>query len=233
MCVICNTEFEAKDTKRGREKKTCSVKCSNLLGARNSRTKKSCLECDTEVETSKSNMFPRCEPCKKKGVYKKVCFTCKSQFTSKKSDTLNCSQECVSEFNRRNLLTKNCHECNEEFSRPSTTFALGKRYFCSRKCANRTASRENPSRYGGTWPRRGKEIKMRDGMKCILCSSKKDLECHHFIKILDFEDPNDGHYDENVGTFCRKCHDNLEDEDIGSLSDFYSNIDKYKAKIAA
>lgn len=171
---------------------------------------KECPVCNTNFETKyKSKVY-----CNKKCSQKrhlKVCEICKNEFRTGHKDTITCSKKCASEITKLVTKEEKCFNCGKIFSRSTNTFASNKkRYFCSSRCSNRIYSKENPTRYGGTYKRRRKEIIKRDDYKCTKCNSKENLEIHHIIPIINFEDPNDAHYDKNVITVCKKCHYKIE-----------------------
>ena len=224
ICVICDNEFETKDTSRGRKKQTCSVRCARLLGSKNSIVDKECITCGKIIRTTKSNQLPRCDECfSSKRKYTYSCEICGDIFHTNKHRTRFCSRECVNKNNNRNQLNLTCYYCGSEFQRPSFTVVDEDRVFCSKRCNNNQYSLDNPSRYGGTWNRRRKEILTRDGNKCLLCNSYNELEVHHFPKLKEFDNPNDAHSDDNTGTFCSSCH-RIVEEKYESLSHFLKDI---------
>lgn len=225
QCIICDNVFTSKNNKRGREKKTCSVKCARKLGAMNNKITKFCIICGGETVTAKSNQLPRCEKCvldKKKYTYK--CEVCDKQFYTNKHKTRFCSRECVNEHNNKNIVDLKCFYCGNNFKRPSFTVTNPDRVFCSKSCRNNQYSLDNPTRYGGTWTRRRKEIMSRDNHRCLSCNKSSNLQVHHFVKLRLFKNPNDAHDDENVGTFCYDCHRLVEEKEYKSLSHFLKDI---------
>lgn len=225
ICITCGKIFCANDDYRGRKKQTCSTSCARKLGSLNSRILKKCIVCGENTLTTKSNKFPYCLDCitnKKKYSYN--CKVCGTHFRTNKHNSKFCSRDCFDKSNKENLVELECFYCKTKFQRPSFTVRSNTRVFCSNKCTNNQYSIDNPTRYGGTWTRRKREIKERDNNKCLLCSSESNLQVHHFIKILEFENPNDAHYDENTGTFCIKCHKIIEKKKYKSLSQFLKDI---------
>ena len=224
-CIICDEVFFTKDDYRGRQKKTCSPTCARKLGALNSQVMKNCIVCGKNTLTTKSNKFPYCINCvENKMKYSYICVVCDKHFRTNKHNSKFCSRDCFDKSNKENLVELECFYCKVKFKRPSFTVRRNSRVFCSTQCNNNQYSIDNPTRYGGTWKRRRKEIKNRDNNQCLLCSSKSNLQVHHFIKILDFENPNDAHYDENTGTFCSSCHKIVEKKKYKSLSQFLKDI---------
>lgn len=223
-CVVCGSGFDTPDTKRGRKKETCSKSCASRLAYRTQTITAPCSICGAHTETAKSvvncDLPVYCEGCAQ-ARYSLECEICGSEFMGKRGYVRCCSQECVNELNRRNLIDVKCDCCGKMFQQSSFSVYEGKRTYCSRRCSMRQYSRENPTRYGGTWPRWIRLIRDRDGHKCLMCGAVDDLEVHHFIKLTTFSNPNDAHYGENLGLFCVDCHDVVEDSGIGSLSEFY------------
>lgn len=219
-CIICQDEFKTPNTKRGRNKKTCSKSCSSKLGANNSYIYKNCSICSKSVKTRSSNMRPYCKDCSTIRYSKqKVCVICDRTFNTGRHDGSTCSKVCASKLGSKKIVTINCAFCGKEFERASSTYVEGRRHFCSKACNSNQFSIENPTRYGGTWKRRRKEILIRDNQKCLLCDNLYNLQVHHFKKILTFSNPDDAHYNENVGTFCEECHKKIENK-YESLTEF-------------
>ena len=206
-CVICNNKFNVNiDTKKGKSKKTCSTKCARELGKISSLEKRECHICKNIYQINKGNPTKRCEKCRKLGRYEKKCIICNNNFFTNHKETLTCSKKCSYNFSKVKEIEYKCDCCGKIFKRDRMHIFSNKKNYCSNRCNNRAFSKNNPTRYGGTFKRRRKEILNRDGNSCLLCHCNNDLEIHHFIKILEFENPNDAHYDENVGTFCHTCH---------------------------
>lgn len=225
-CLICKKEFSAPDTYRGRKKKTCSIPCARRLGYLNNLVNRPCDVCGNLTKTTKSNPHPYCETCiNEKKKYSYNCIMCNSKFNTNKHGSKLCSKKCINEHNNKNMVELKCLYCKKEFKRPSFTIIQDKkdRVYCSQKCRNNQFSVENPTRYGGTWTRRKREITDRDSNMCLLCGSLKNLQVHHFKKIKLFNNPNDAHFDDNLGTFCATCHKKVEGKYL-SLSEFLKDI---------
>lgn len=223
-CVVCNNEFHAKDNARGRKKQTCSTTCARKLGSMNSMVHHPCVICGDDSVTTKSavkqGLPVYCDEHKDKH-YFHVCEICDKEFYSTKKSTRFCSQKCITEYNNSQTVMVECSHCGKEYEQSKYSLYKGKNNYCSTRCNNNAYSLRNPSRYGGTWTRVKKEILLRDNNKCLLCGSSEDLQQHHFIKMLNFDNPNDAHTDSNLGTFCRDCHLKIENESIDNLTDFY------------
>lgn len=188
-----------------------------------------CVICDKEMFTFKhviSQKLPTycSDECRKKR-YSLKCIVCKKEFRSGKRNTKTCSRDCQTKMRRNDVIELNCDLCKKSFKRDKSSVYSGKNKFCSKRCSNNHYSLNNPSRYGGTWTSRRKHIINRDGKKCLLCGCKKDLQVHHFNKVKNFENPNDAHYEENLGTFCVICHEIVEKKDYKSLSEFNNKKD--------
>lgn len=221
-CKICNKEFTTKNTKRGLKKQCCSPSCSCKLGQMNNIGETKCAICSKEITGSKSAITQGlplyCQDCTEYR-YKRKCEKCNEEFMSKKSDTRFCSRKCINEYNRDNTIELQCAHCKEMYIQSTFNVYSGKNNYCSKRCSDNHYSLNHKTRYGGTWTRRKREIKERDGNKCLMCGKTEELEQHHFIKLLTFDNPNDAHYDENVGTFCKTCHKEVEGK-YKSLTDF-------------
>lgn len=223
-CVICGNFFNTHSNKRSLKKKTCSKSCSSKLSYINQRTMYNCSNCSSLVNTSKSviNSFGMiyCNDCLK---YKnqKLCVICKNNFYPTKKNTILCSQECITKYNNSNLVDIECYYCQKMFKQAKYNIYSGKRSFCSERCNNNQYSLDNPTRYGGTWTKWIKEIRKRDNNSCLKCGNKGKLEVHHFKKVRFFNDPNKAHYNDNLGLFCKECHNEIENIDIKDLNDFY------------
>lgn len=225
-CIICLKAFEYPDTARGRKKKTCSIPCARQLGYLNSITVKQCERCGNDMETTKSNLHPRCKTClKNKRKYEYECVECHKMFTTNHHNSTLCSGACITKHKNKDNISLKCLYCRKTFQRPRFTVIKesSERVYCSSTCRNNQFSIENPTRYGGTWTRRSKEIKNRDNNHCLNCGSVEKLQVHHFKKMKSFKNPNDAHYDENVGTFCATCHKKVEGKYL-SLSEFLKDI---------
>lgn len=222
QCVICNCEFETVDTKRGREKQTCSVECARKLGKVNNLTTGCCKICGKLCETTKSAITANL-PCycddHRVTRYEKECIICGKKFLAKKTSTSLCSQECITQYNNNQKVTIKCAHCGKEFQQSRYNIYENKNSFCSKRCGNNYHQLLHPTRYGGTWKRWKRHILKRDNYKCLKCGAKENLEQHHFKKLRFFDNPNDAHYDDNLGTFCKKCHKEIENE-YTSLTDF-------------
>ena len=224
-CVFCGNTFLVKNTYSARRTQTCSSKCARQQGSKNNRTVKKCIVCNKDTETSKSNLLPRCDKCvsdKKK--YRHVCKICNEDFSSNKYGSELCSQKCTNEWNNKNLVDIECFLCHKKFQRPSFTIPRNKRLFCSNECGNKQFTRDNPNRYGTNWNTVRKNIFARDNNNCLKCGSKENLECHHFKKMKSFDTPEESHFDENLGTFCKTCHKEVESKNYESLSHFLKDI---------
>lgn len=214
-CVICNEEFIVDPNHyRQKNKKTCSAKCSAKLGFLNApKSDINCKICNKTftINTSKIQVDGNycSSKCRKKRKLHK-CEICNNDFRSDRSSTRFCSEKCRLVGINQNTISTICNCCEVEFERPTYTFAEGKRYFCSKKCAQRQFARENPARYGSNWSRiRERKVK-KDDYTCSKCGEQNfepyGLNVHHIIPIEVFENVNEAHYEENLETMCFKCH---------------------------
>lgn len=224
-CENCQEYFVTRDTARGRSKRTCSQSCASQVALKTSWTEGPCRICGRMTKTLKSvkqaGLPIYCGDQCQSQRHAKVCESCGASFRTSKSKTRFCSRECVIEWQRNNLVELACDECGETYQQASFNVYEGKRSFCSKRCNMRAFSRENPMRYGGTWPRWVRTVKSRDEGRCIKCGSTEDLEVHHFTKMSLFDDPDRSHFHDNLGLFCSDCHRVVEDSGIGSLDEFY------------
>lgn len=223
-CEICSGEFTTPDTIRGRKKVTCSKSCASKKAYSSQVAKADCKFCGKTTKTAFSvinaGLPIYCSECSTHR-YLNNCETCSKEFRSKKRDNRFCSRECTTEYLRSDLVQVRCFYCGLEFEQASFSVYSGKRVFCSKRCGSNQYSVDHPSRYGGTWTTWIRRIKERDGNQCVKCGSEEELEVHHFLKLLAFDNPNDAHYYENLVLLCKKCHDEVEDEGIKDLDDFY------------
>ena len=226
-CQVCGSKFEARDTKRGRERKTCGKSCASKLAYKSQASKAPCVHCGIIVDTAKSvinaGLPIYCNECAK-ARYKNECAICGAEFMAKRARVQCCSQQCIDRLNESNTTKAECAHCGESFDRPTRDVYSGKRAFCSIRCRDNKHSLENPSRYGGTWPRWVRTIRHRDNNQCLRCGGRDRLEVHHFKKLTQFKDPNEAHYEANLGLFCFSCHREVEDAGYENLSDFLEDI---------
>lgn len=223
-CEVCGDSFETQDTKRGRKRVTCSKSCASKKAYENQKAKAPCLVCGELAETAKSVVnaeLPVYHTGCRKRRFLNECKVCAKQFRSDRASTVYCTTKCERKGVADKTIELECTCCGELFVRPRFTVANKQRVYCTRKCAQRQFSKENPTRYGGTWTTWIRRIKARDNNTCILCGETEKLQVHHFKKMLTFSDPNEAHFYENLGLFCVTCHDIVEDSGLLSLSDFY------------
>lgn len=223
-CEICGASFVTRDTIRGREKVTCSKSCASRKASKSSAVMAECVHCGNEIETLSSvvngGLPVYCDDCTSNR-YINECVICGETFKAKRASVLACSPECRRASMRLKVEAFKCEECGKEFERPTFATARGAaRRFCSTRCSARTFSRENPTRYGGTWTTWRRRIFRRDSSACVICGSTDDLQVHHFIKLTMFADPNDAHYYENLVLVCFEHHKEIEDAGYTSFSDF-------------
>lgn len=223
-CKVCGNSFETPDTKRGRERATCSKSCASKTAYKNQKTKAPCNVCGELADTSKSVVNSGL-PVYHTGCYKlrytKECRVCAESFMTDRDTTSYCSPECERAGVSLQTVELTCTSCGKLFVRPSFTVANKQRVYCTKRCAQRQFSKENPTRYGGTWTTWLRRIRARDNNTCLLCGANENLQVHHFKKMRTFSEPNKAHFYENLGLFCVTCHDIVEDSDIHSLTDFY------------
>jgi len=67
------------------------------------------------------------------------------------------------------------------------------------------------SPYPGGWRKISQKIRERDG-ECLRCGAtpERTLSVHHIIPVVEFDDPTDAHYPDNLATVCRSCHRKVE-----------------------
>jgi HNH endonuclease len=221
-CVICGNTYEINiKSKREREKKTCSQKCSARLGYLNSRVEVECTICGEPTIVPKNHTLMEnygyyCSDECRKQRYELDCIICEKKFRSDKNTTQVCSTECKVKLARSKIKKVKCECCGLEFERPSFTIPGNKRIFCSIKCGNRQHARENPNRYGSKWSRiRERKVK-EDDYTCQECGlrteEKYGLNVHHKIPIENFENIEDAHFPENLVTLCKTCHDEVHNK---------------------
>jgi 5-methylcytosine-specific restriction endonuclease McrA len=104
---------------------------------------------------------------------------------------------------------------------------------CSDKCFNSIHSEkmsgENHPRwkggdvkYGKNWESVREAQIERDYFECVKCGITRsehlekydaDLSVHHIIPIRNFDEPENGNFEENLKTLCKSCHRTVENED--------------------
>lgn len=198
-----------------------------FMGRLKKNTETECAVCGIKMMTYKhvvtQNLPTYCSNECRKLKYKNTCHSCGNTFRCSKKDTKTCSPECQTELRRSNMIEVTCSECGEKFKQSSFNVYEGKNSFCSKRCGNRYHSKLNPTRYGGKWSTCRENILNRDQNTCLKCGNTEDLQVHHFIPIILFKNPNAAHYQENLGTFCKNCHRDIEGE-YESLSEFEKDI---------
>lgn len=222
ICSICESEFTARNDYRGRKRETCSHSCASRRAYQNQAVVAECDVCKAEFKTARSVVSAglplRC-PEHKDFRHRPTCSVCGVVFYADRNTTHLCSQECILDWQRSQLVETSCFCCGKKAERPSFTVIRGGRQFCSKRCNMRTFSRENPMRYGGEWPKWVRRIKDRDKV-CQVCDSPESLQVHHFKKLTEFDNPNDSHHDENLVLLCESCHRHVEDSGVQDLNDF-------------
>lgn len=222
-CLICNNNFETPDTTRGRLKRTCSKSCASKLAYKKQQIIKPCCRCNKETLTSQSvingNLPIYCNNCKNLR-YEKVCVICNKKFFASHNDTFLCSTDCKTKYNQNNKINIFCDYCGKQYEQAKFNIYDGKAHYCSTKCNQNAYASKHRFRYGKTWYKWVKQIKERDNYSCLACGCNDNLEVHHFIKLTNFNEPDDAHFDNNLGTFCHNCHILIENLNFKSLKDF-------------
>lgn len=221
-CIICNKEFYVMNNKRSLKKITCgNQSCRSKLSIQKQRVNRTCILCEKEFSTLKSSKRLKCDKCRKKDWI--TCKICNNKPIAKKGSKT-CSKKCAAILGSKKKIIVNCHYCNKDFLRSSMHVNNEKNQFCSEICKithfNNLYKRSSKD-YGDTWWDKRVYALERDKYKCLLCNSENKLQVHHFIKKKLFDDPNNAHYLENLGTFCQQCHYKIEKQNhIKSYSQF-------------
>jgi len=221
-CEICGNTFQVKDTKRGRNKRTCSTTCARKLGSKNSVITYFCSICGDETtaykHAVKQGLPVYCEECTHNR-YKHECVICKEKFRSPNINTKTCSSKCQTEYRKSKVVKVNCDYCGKKYEQATFNIYKGKNNYCTKTCSNNGYSLKNPTRYGGNWNTIRNKIIERDNRNCLRCGSYDELEVHHFKPMLKFKNKKESHKRDNLGTFCTYCHREIEGK-YKSLSDF-------------
>lgn len=174
-----------------------------------------CKICGTTTLTYKHVMSQKLpiycsQNCKNKR-YEHNCEICNTYFRNAKADTRTCSRKCQTLLRRNKTIDVTCFHCDLHFTRATSDIYTGKRIFCSKKCRDNQHSLDNPSRYGTNWKTARKRRLAFDNYLCTVCGTSENLQVHHLIKLLTFDNPNDANYLENIRTVCESCHKSIEE----------------------
>jgi hypothetical protein len=103
----------------------------------------------------------------------------------------------------------NCDYCGKEICKPPC-YLKSKHHYCCMSCKRKWEAEHKKTYpyyyYGKDWLKIRDEVLKRDNFQCVNCGSRIRLEIHHKKRWLDSRDNNL----ENLITFCRKCHRQLE-----------------------
>jgi len=178
VCVVCGKSF----TKTNKTK-YCSEECRNNRSNRLPIRK--CLNCGKEFGARAFGGI------NKRQIY--CCFSCKKEY--------------ISAHNSR--VTLICERCGSSFEVYPSRFKFGNPKYCSTQCAGNMPKWEN-ERFRRLktpkWSSIRQEILNRDGNRCTICKSKKQLIVHHISPWSKSRNDNK----ENLITLCRSCHHKVE-----------------------
>ncbi len=150
-------------------------------------------------------------------VYK--CSCCGKEFRAYQSQRKGvlkfCSYKCKVAYQSDELVKTKCDNCQKEIEIPKHRFARGKRHFCSKSCMYSYYSGSNHPLWRGGGYRHDKSpsfrkvkrmVLERDGYRCQICGTGKDLSVHHIIpyRISKRDDP------DNLITVCNSCHARMD-----------------------
>ena len=118
-----------------------------------------------------------------------------------------------------------CEHCGETFTVLETRFKETPCRFCSHECLCDWMSElmyegdRPPNVYNGDWLSVRDGALDRDNHECQICGkTQEDIgnepDVHHIDPIRTFDDPQDAHTLDNVITLCRKCHRNVETDNL-------------------
>ena len=149
----------------------------------------------------------------------RTCAWCKTEFTAKNPGALGtgryCSQKCWRDHQHQiqpRSFTFTCRQCGAEFVRSASQVRQGgKPKYCSRACQGLGRVRlESERSRGPGWRRRAKEIRSRDGHRCVRCDAPEDGRLHavdHIVPwVLMKSRPELANADDNLATLCISCH---------------------------
>ena len=224
ICKYCGSEFQSRD----RERKYCSVKCSNnaLLRYKPVLCKncnKSFYPRNKQEFCSKKCYFSHCVSSgKRRKLKKKVCKQCRKTFQPRKASQKFCSKACVDDNKRANHLYV-CEHCGKTF-RPSKASQRFCNHFCSaRALGEKTKGAKSPVWTGGrgsyrgpNWKKQRARARKRDNYTCQHCGiTKKQLDqppdIHHIIPYRSFNDDwKSANQLRNLISLCPSCHAKVE-----------------------
>lgn len=229
-CPFCNKEFIVNlNNKRQRNKKTCGDQsCRSKLSMQNKKEKRICIYCKEIFFTINTSNRQKCDKCRKKALT--TCKYCKKIKPIRKGSKF-CSKSCSINYNKQFKKEIKCFYCGKKFLKSKIYIFKNKNHFCSDICKNTYYNKKykrSSLRYGDQWWDKRLLALERDGYKCLICESENNLQVHHFTKLKNFKNPNDAHYLNNLGTFCKKCHYKIEKKTdiINSYDKFINNYKK-------
>lgn len=225
-CIICNKEFESMVHKNFQ---TCgSNSCRAKYGYLKRSELRYCKICGKEFRKAKSSNQYNCELHRRKEYIN--CANCNKKVLVK-IGTKCCSAKCAANYAKlKHMTTVHCSNCNKVIHRSSMFIAKNKNQFCDKVCQNiyyekHYDIKRYPSHYGETWWFKRLDALNRDN-HCLMCGSQKSLQVHHFKKMKTFNKPDDAHFIDNLGTFCKTCHYKVEKLNYLSYSDYISKNKK-------
>ncbi len=156
------------------------------------------------------------------------CDVCDKEFEkipSEINDNNFCSKECFNKFQKKERKTV-CDWCGEIIERMPSQTDRCEHNFCDFECYGKWKSEniikektnfwkggvtEKGYYYGCNWEEQREKTLKRDGYKCQLCDSKKDLVVHHKRPLRTFDKTKENWYKkandlDNLITLCRSCH---------------------------
>lgn len=210
-CPTCSEEFSSERSMR--------IHHSMSHGESLAKSVANCVSCGDEFEYY---------PSSKQGKY---CGICVEKETWGGSGISEWNKENKREVNKIQIF---CNNCNQSILRHKSRINTNKN-FCSTECQKEWRSEnmvgENHpqyegynSNYSGSWWSSRREARERYNHQCFLCKkSKNELgqepDIHHIIPVKEFDEERKAHYQENLVALCRKCHRNIEEDNINLPKD--------------
>lgn len=226
QCMICHNSFNAKR----KTIKCCSDKCRKQakINYDTQKLELICIVCHKVFYASRKTAKVCSPECAKEHRKKTlICVECGNKYLGRK-DSKFCSQKCITNnIKKRDLIYTTCDYCGK-------TFQHSKLYpsrFCSKSCDNKYYVEKNYStlnKYGTDWYRLRKETLDYYGYECIRCGAKQNINIHHTIPRMFFNnsniDTNKSNNFEYLIPLCKECHLLAHRELKNWFKDNYNNL---------
>lgn len=144
--------------------------------------------------------------------------------------SMSCSQKDKSGENAPNYQQVECvcQECGESFS--VRKYRKDDARFCSYSCHYDYMDEGASVYYGDMWDEVADEMREKADNKCQICGTEgeKKLPVHHIIRVREFDNPNDAHFEENLVVLCQSHHMKME---FRPFEEQCERLNKYPAKV--